>query len=148
MKWYWLVLFLGITITTTTAQEENLLASIERTTCYGNCPYYSAKIYKDGKVLYRGKRHVERLGKHEAQLSTEQLAALKAKAKAANYEQLAPKYPLEGLGMIDFPLCITQVQTAAGLKTVYNRHDAPFDLIAYEEFLDELLEDLEWQCVR
>ena len=39
-----------------------LLASIERTPCFGKCPTYKISIYQSGYVIYEGKQHVKNIG--------------------------------------------------------------------------------------
>ena len=123
-----------------------LLFSLERTTCYGKCPYYSIKIYADGRAVYEGKRNVLLMGTHTATAPPQLLDQLFKRAKSIQYSELAPKYPIEGLGILDFPVCISSVRQDGQLKTVYNRNDAPATLVAYEQFFDELLETLPWQA--
>ncbi len=129
--------------TTTTAP---LLLSLERTTCYGHCPYYSIQIYADGRAVYEGKQNVSLLGNYTATVPPSLVERLLAKAKAINYLDLAPKYPIKGLGIIDFPVCISSVRQDGVLKTIYNRNEAPPALIAYEQLFDELTETLPWQA--
>lgn len=128
------------------AQEQPaLLFSLERTTCYGNCPYYSVEIYANGTARYHGKRHVERLGLYRAAVPRTMVQQLKERTQAIGYQQMHPKYPVEGLGIIDLPLCITTVVQDGEAKTIYNRNDAPMELVTYEQLLDDLVETLDWQ---
>lgn len=127
--------------------ESLLVASLERTTCYGDCPYYEVNIYANGIVTYNGRKNVEYLGLHQATLSQQQIQQLLAKAKSIGYIYLENKYPTKGLGIIDFPVCITSVQEGGIKKVVYNRNDAPQRLIEYQDFFDELIEDVEWKKV-
>lgn len=123
-----------------------LILSLERTTCYGNCPYYSIKIYADGRAVYEGRKNVELLGKYTATAPPSLVQELLEKAISIKYVDLNPKYPIRGLGIIDFPVCISSVRQNGILKTIYNRNDAPASLVAYEQLFDELTESLSWQA--
>lgn len=123
-----------------------LMLSLERTTCYGQCPYYSVKIYADGRAVYEGKKNVSLLGKHVATVPPSMVQQLLEKATVIDYASLHTKYPLQGLGIIDFPVCISSVRQNGVLKTIYNRNDAPATLIAYEQLFDELTENLSWEA--
>lgn len=125
--------------------ETLLVATLERTTCYGNCPYYEVKIYANGIATYYGKKNVEFIGKHRAKVSQRFIQELLNKAKLVGYESFDNKYPQKGLGIIDFPMCITSLKTINGKKIIYNRNDSPQKLVEYQEFFDELIEDIEWQ---
>lgn len=143
----YLALCLGVwwTLGTQAQEQPTLLFSLERTTCYGNCPYYSVEIYANGTARYHGKRHVERLGLYQATVPPTLVQQLQQRVKAINYQQLHPKYPIEGLGIIDLPMCITTVVENGVTKTIYNRNDAPLALVKYERLLDDLIETLDWQ---
>lgn len=145
---FWLLLSLLLFGSRSWAQENTapLLLSLERTTCYGNCPYYSIRIYADGRAVYEGKKNVELLGKYTAMAPPSLLQELLEKARAINYTSMHPKYPIKGLGIIDFPVCISSVRQEGQLKTIYNRNDAPATLVAYEQLFDALTESLSWQA--
>lgn len=123
-----------------------LILSLERTTCYGNCPYYRIEIYADGRAVYEGKQNVELLGKYTATAPPTLIEKLLDKAIAINYVNFNAKYPVRGLGIIDFPVCISSVRQNGVLKTIYNRNDAPASLVAYERLFDELTESLPWRA--
>jgi hypothetical protein len=147
-----LFLFLFFLLTTAFSFAQNvdeslLLASLERTTCYGDCPYYEVKVYSNGVVVYNGRKNVEYLGLHEGVLSQKQIRQLLDKAKSVGYTYLENKYPIKGLGIIDFPVCITSVKEGERKKMVYNRNDSPQRLIEYQNFFDELIEEVEWKKV-
>ena len=125
--------------------ESLLLASLERTTCYGNCPYYEVKVYSNGVVTYNGRKNVEYLGMHKGVLSQKQISQLLDKAKSVGYIYLENKYPIKGLGIIDFPVCVTSVIEEGKKKMVYNRNDSPQRLVEYQDFFDELIEAVEWK---
>ncbi len=129
------------------ADESLLLASLERTTCYGNCPYYEVKVYSNGLVTYNGRKNVDYIGLHEGALSQKQIQELLQKAKTVGYIHLDNKYPTKGLGIIDFPVCITSITEGGSKKMVYNRNDAPQRLVEYQDFFDELIEDVQWKKI-
>ena len=148
MRYFWWWLVLGWSLPLWAQEAPKVLFALERTTCYGKCPYYSVQIFDNGTARYHGKRDVERLGVYEANVPKAIVQQLSAKAKAIQYDQLHPKYPIEGLGIIDFPLCISTVASAVGSKTIYNRNDAPLGLVEYERLFDALTADLDWRPAR
>ena len=91
-----LFLFLFFLLTTSfsfaqKADESLLVASLERTTCYGDCPYYEVKVYSNGVAIYNGRKNVEYLGLHEGVLSQKQIRQLLDKAKSVGYTYLENK---------------------------------------------------------
>ncbi|BDS09333.1 DUF6438 domain-containing protein [Aureispira anguillae] len=145
LLFFLLFLFIGTASTAQQIDESLLVASLERTTCYGNCPYYEVKFYANGFATYHGKKNVEFMGQYQATIPKELLTKLLQKADLIGYHDLGNKYPVKGLGIIDFPVCITSLKTEQGQKIIYNRNDAPQRLVDYQKFFDELVEEIDWQ---
>jgi len=125
-----------------------LVASLERTTCYGNCPYYEIKVYANGLATYEGRQHVEHKGRFYTNIGSRRVFQLLEKAFAIDYMDLADKYPKRGLGIIDFPTCITYVKLKNEEKKIYNRNDSPKQLVEFEEYFDDLFEEVEWKLLK
>lgn len=142
-----LFIHLGIGAFAQALEESLLIASMERTTCYGNCPYYEVRVYSNGIVTYRGRKNVDHIGLYQAKISPKQIQQLLDKAKSIGYVHLENKYPVKGLGIIDFPVCITSIKEGGVKKVIYNRNDSPQRLVEYQDFFDELIEEIEWKKV-
>lgn len=119
-----------------TFTEPQLLASINRTACFGQCPMYKATFFDNGELRYVGKRFVENIGTYKALISAEQVEEIKTKIKEFEYYSLDSLYPTP---ITDFPSCITEVNLEGNYKRVVNRLDAPRNLKAFEKYLDGLL---------
>lgn len=128
-----------------TIDESQLVASMVRTTCYGKCPYYEIKFYANGMATYHGRQHVPYIGQYKANIGEKRVAELLERAIAIDYMALENKYPQKGLGIIDFPVCITMVRLKQKEKVIYSRNDTPPKLVTYQSFLDELVENVEWE---
>ncbi len=124
-----------------------LMASLERTKCYGKCPNYEAKIFTNGLVLFEGKAHVPRKGLFEAYLLQAQLDSLMSQAEQLSYFDLAETYPENGFVMAELPSTITYLKQGAREQKIKNNHNAPKMLQSYERYLEELLETLDWKPV-
>ena len=125
---------------TTLAAKPQLLASIQRTACYGQCPMYKATFMDNGEVKYVGKRFVEKLGTYSGLISEEQILEIQSKIKEYEYFKLDSLYPTP---ISDFPSCITEARLDGVSKKVIDRRNPPANLKAFEKFLDSLLEDVE-----
>lgn len=119
-----------------------LLASIERTACYGKCPMYKATFMDNGQVMYVGRRFVEKIGTYSTLLEPNEIELIKKKAEELKYFELDDLYPTI---VSDFPSCITEVQINGNSKRVVNRQNPPQNLKSFEKFLDSLLEGKELQ---
>lgn len=121
-----------------------LLASIERTACYGQCPMYKATFMDNGELIYVGKRFVEKIGTYRALLSENEVVEIKNKIVEYKYFDLDSLYPTP---ISDFPSCLTEVRLNGKNKKVIDRRNPPENLKSFEKFLDSLLVDRELEKV-
>ena len=127
-------------ISTQSTSEPQMLASIQRTPCYGQCPMYKATFMDNGEVKYVGKRFVEKIGTYSGLISAEQVLEIKQKITEYDYFGLDSLYPTP---ITDFPSCITEARLNGVSKKVIDRRNPPSDLKAFEKFLDGILEQTE-----
>jgi hypothetical protein len=132
------------TIETTKKTEPQMLASIERTACYGRCPMYRATFMDNGEVKYIGKGFVDKIGTYKALISQEDVLRIKENIVEYDYFNLDSLYPTP---ITDFPSSITEVNLNGKRKKVINRRSPPPNLKAFEKFLDSLLEGKELEKV-
>jgi hypothetical protein len=123
------------------AAEPQLLASIQRTACYGQCPIYKATFMDNGEVKYVGKHFVENVGTYSTLISAEDVRSIEEKITEYDYYSLDSLYPTM---VADFPSCITEVNLNGNYKRVIDRRNPPKNLKMFEKFLDGLLEDREF----
>ncbi|MFM1875753.1 MAG: hypothetical protein RL266_1490 [Bacteroidota bacterium] len=119
-----------------TSSEPQMLATIQRTACYGQCPIYKATFMDNGEVIYVGKMFVEKIGTYKGLLSAQDVVEITNKITEYEYYALDSLYPTP---ITDFPSCITEVNLNGELKRVINRRNPPDNLKAFEKFLDSLL---------
>lgn len=120
---------------------------LERTVCYGTCPAYTVSATADGRVVFEGREHVARAGRHEARVAPAVVAGLVARAAAIGHAG----YPASLTGtdvcdtlLSDNPAAITTVRSAAGTSVVARdggcmgfRGQA--ELTAFEDAIDTAL---------
>ncbi len=121
-----------------------LLASIQRTPCYGNCPHYEIRFFASGYSEYFGYANVEKLGKYETRTDSIVYFQLLQMANDIDYFNMNDFYPVNGNQITDFPMCISRIKRDSIFKIVYNRNDAPKKLIRFEQYIDELFLGLNW----
>lgn len=118
-------------------EEPQMLASIKRTACYGQCPMYKATFMDNGEVIYVGKRFVENEGTYKTLISEEEIIEIKKKITEYDYFSFDSLYPTP---ITDFPSTITEVNLNGQRKMVVDKRNPPAELKAFEKFLDSLLE--------
>ena len=124
-----------------------LLASIRKTACYGNCPVFEAKIYSDGRVVYEGKQNVDRVGQFESWVSEDFIAGIYHAANKNDFLSMQTHYPEKKHFIPDFPNTVSYLKFEDEEKTVTNNHNAPVGLSNFESYFINLLENLEWKAL-
>lgn len=124
-----------------------LLASIERTPCFGICPVYKITIYQSGFTVMHGKRNVPNIGRFSTRLTAEQVKEI------IRYAAENKIYDLEGEyiepRIADFPTTITELNINNRYKRIVNTQpSAPEVLLNWEKFLDSFFnENTQWQLM-
>ena len=122
-----------------------LLASLERTACYGRCPIYTVTVLRDGTVLWEGRRFVKVTGKATAKLPAATVTALADAFKKAGFFAFADRY--ERYDITDHPSALTSYSDGTRNKTVHHYHgdqSAPAALDELERRIDELVGTARW----
>ncbi len=127
------------------AQLPFLVAKISKTPCFGTCPVFEAEVISDGKVFWRGKKHVARLGNFEASASKSMLSELSGRAEALGFFSFERQYPANGRRITDFPTTTSYLHWGKNERRVEDNFDAPLALQEFEKFFAEWLEQLAWQ---
>jgi hypothetical protein len=115
-----------------------LLATLERTGCYGECPVYRLTVSTDGSVVYVGTRWVKVLGRRESKLSPAQLSELENAFERANFMSLRDYDHVEST---DDDWAHVSFQGGGRLKRVRHYHGdnaAPPALSALEDEIDRV----------
>ena len=110
--------------------------TIKRTGCNGPCPVYSAKIYRDGTVVYFGEWFVKVEGERVLKISLERLDQLIRAFEGARYFSFRRRYDAN-------VTCLPTTTTSLKLegrrkKIVENECAGPDELEELEDKIDEL----------
>jgi Domain of unknown function (DUF6438) len=117
-----------------------ILITIERESCFGSCPVYSAQIYADGTVIYVGISDVKVKGERRHKISETKVKELIAAFERINYFLLKDKYQSDenGMSMTDLPTTTTSISIEGKQKKVVNYYCAPKELDELENFIDKV----------
>jgi Domain of unknown function (DUF6438) len=118
---------------------------LQKTPCFGKCPVFEVKIKDNGSALWIGTKNVERIGVFNAQISKEMLAEIMKETEKIGYFNFSEAYPINGKKIADFPMTITSIKNANGARRIENNFDAPVALQAFEQYLFEKLDKLDWK---
>ena len=114
-----------------------------RGACFGMCPIFDLTIMKDGRAIYNGKNHVDRIGRYQATVNHTDVEKVLRKANEIGYFQLKAEY--DNLSVHDLPDITTGIASNGRLHTVRNRYKGPAALRMVYAELDTLIEKQSWK---
>lgn len=123
-----------------TVPGATVIATLERTGCYGECPVYRLTVNSDGSVVYVGMRWTKTLGRQVYKISEAQLAELEAAFEHANFAQLRDYDKVENT---DDDWVLISYRRGIGLKRVRHYHGdnaAPPALGTLEDEFDRIVD--------
>jgi len=124
-----------------------LMLRFEKTACYGDCPVYELKFYSDGKAIWHGTNHCERIGYHEAFLPEIWRTQLLDRAKAIRFFSLLDAYPAEGPYLSDLPNTIVYLNDGEQAKSISQNYLTPKKLVGFQEEILKVAAKLNWEEV-
>lgn len=123
----------------------DVIASIEKTPCFGFCPVYKLDIYGDGKVVYKGTKNVDNVGDYTGKATQEQLDQLFNQAKELGFAEFEKEY--DG-PVTDLPTTYVAVWTNGELKKIKARYNVPDQLAQFIKYFDALSKEIELTKVK
>ena len=122
-----------------------IFVSIEKQTCYGVCPEYSAVFYDDGRIEFHGKKDVEWIGKFVSKINQATVKRIRTFAEQVDYFRLANYYPTYGVTIDEVPGTVTSVDLSYKSNRVTNKHHSPASLHRFERFLEDIIFRQDWK---
>jgi hypothetical protein len=117
--------------------------SLERTECYGICSIYTVTFYSDGRAIFEGRKYIQPLGIHHAEILPGQFRQLALAALDIGYFDLAETYAAL---VTDLPTVYTSIVRGGERKVVKNYgNSGPPRLWLLEEQIDIVREELRWK---
>ena len=126
----------------------NLVASLQRSPCFGFCPTFKMEVFSDGKAVYRGMAHVTRMGNYTAQVDAAFIKRIEDKALSIKYLSLFDHYPTGDIAVSDVPTVTSYVRIGKDGKRITNNYDPPKALTEFEQWLEAQFDGLNWQAVK
>lgn len=122
-----------------------LLAALHRKECYPDCPAYSFIIHQDGRVVWIGRKQVDRYGLFESHLSAPQLLWLVTSFEEQGFFDLNPTYPSKAEFIDELPTSVLQFSWKGRKHQVIRNYFAPPPLLQLEYLMDSLAVQLDWK---
>jgi len=122
-----------------------ILASLQRTACYGTCPIYKVTVRSDGTVEYDGERFVKVTGHQVAKLDPSHVEALRKAFADAKFFKLKGSFDCHD--ETDNPSVILTYRHGKQSRTIRHYHGcrrAPESLGTLEKRMDEIIGTARW----
>lgn len=118
----------------------------ERGACFGMCPIFSLVVYADGKGIYHGKNHVNRIGIYQTKVNDAALQKVVNVANMIGYFGMEEVY--DNPSVTDLPTIRIAIFADGKLKKVASRYKAPQSLKTLYQELDSLVENQNWEQIK
>ncbi|MEN0003790.1 MAG: DUF6438 domain-containing protein [Bacteroidota bacterium] len=129
-----------------TMEEAELVARIQKTPCFGQCPVYKLSFFDNRTAVLKATRFVEKLeGVYTAKIDPSFYKRLEQELEKCQYFNLSPTYPYKGEMIKDIPNTVTTIDWDGKSHKITNNHDAPALLLDFEKFLASYLKELDWE---
>jgi len=132
------------------APPPDLVITLERTACYGECPVYKVSIDGNGSVTYDGSQFVRVQGRKTARISPSEVGALFETAERTGFFDLHDQYRIihnaDGTEttVTDQPTTFVSITGNGRSKRVEDYVGAPESLKRLEEQIDEAARTVRW----
>ena len=134
-------LLLSVLCLTTIAQSKVTYLKMQRTACFGRCPEYTVEFFKDGSVVYRGKKNVDRIGEYHGKIP---LATINAFFKKMSNYKLMSLQELYTSKAADLPRMHLTFVVNGKTKIISNAEEGPAYLTQFGKNADSLLTKVTW----
>lgn len=113
---------------------------MERTPCFGACPWFFITIMDDGTLFLEGKKDIKQIGRYQAKISTDHAKTLLKKCKIL--ENAEKDYTKKNVA--DIPMINYEYEIKGETKSVRSANFGPEELTKLAEEIDQLLETATW----
>jgi len=124
--------------------RQPLVAALQRSSCYGECPVYSVRVYGDGSLIYRGEHYVRVRGGRTGRLDHAQMQTLRAAFRDANFLEAPYQCGATATDNSTARLYFTDGHKARLISHYHGCQDAPRALTQLEDEIDRILGTEHW----
>ncbi len=120
---------------------DDVLITLERTTCFGTCPKYKVTIDAKGNVTFDGEKFVKAEGRQTDRIPVARVAELLATADRIKFFDLEDKYTAL---VTDLPTTFVTITRGGRTKRIMDYYGAPGGLHQLEAQIDEAAGTKRW----
>lgn len=117
-----------------------------RSGCFGTCPIYYVELFKDGKMVYHGKRYTDYIGDYEKQISDTSMLNFFNRFYAIKPDTLEDSYTIR---VADLPGFYFKITYKNATKQVLNAENGPRFLRDWARKIDDFVNiDKDWKQLK
>ncbi len=125
----------------TNIQNVPLLMTFQKTACFGFCPVFEFRLYRNGVCLYEGKQFTPIQGQFYDLMKESEWQDIKNKVDSVGFFALEDLYPVNEKEIImDLPKTITTIFLNGRNKKITNSHSAPQPLKELESLIQQAID--------
>lgn len=113
--------------------NNQIVFTLKKTACYGQCPVFTLNIYTDGTVKFEGKMFTEKIGLYKNHISKEEINKLINKFINDGFFDLEDEYTSE---MTDLPTTYISFNHNGKTKTIKDYYGSPEKLKILENTIN------------
>ena len=125
--------------------KDYMIASLKKTECYGHCAVFEFKVFWDGKATLKGEKYIDKIGEFIAEVDTATLKRIKEQGEVLKIIHMQNTYPTNNFFIQDLPMTFISFHNGYRAKLIRNNYDAPKALLEYEQFLEKVIQQLNWK---
>lgn len=121
------------------------VVTIQKTGCFGDCPDYEFILHSNGEATYIGKKNVPRIGRYKTLAHSGFMFSIKSKINEGEFFKMSTIYPENKNIIKDLPETYIMVSDNIHQIIIRNNHDAPSELIEFQNKIEKMIEELKWE---
>ncbi|HMP28707.1 MAG TPA: DUF6438 domain-containing protein [Saprospiraceae bacterium] len=125
--------------------ERGQVAAIEKSPCFGKCPVYAMRLFKDGKVIYEGRANTKKLGVYQKMLTKKELGAIVKAFDNAKFFTFNDSYSSE---LADLPSTLLYFSDGKINKSVVGKENRPAPIMQLQYMLEKIADSDGWLMLK
>ena len=133
----------GCSITQQT-QNANVVISVQKLPCMGNCPVYKVSIYSNRLVIFEGKENVSKIGTYTMKLDKQKFRELQLAFLNSDFFEMEDVYSAQ---IMDLQSTYLYFSYNGKEKKILDYYNSPEVLKELAKMMEELYEQKDWKKV-
>lgn len=121
--------------------DDSVVFTFRKTECKGKCPAYYMEIFNSGKVTFKGKKNVDKIGKYSKQIEIKEVKNLISEFEKVNFNIFQNEYLSS---ITDLPTTYIGFNNKGTNKLIRDYYGSPQELKNLELLLENIAQSGGW----